>query len=120
MGLIFILVPFALLWAFMIVPQQRKMKAQRSTVSAAAVDDEVMLTSGIYGVISEIDGDVVFLEIAPDIEIKIAKAAISRVIRDDAAASDQKAIGTPDAASNASDDKGDGGEEPKKFGWTKK
>ena len=116
------------LYFLMIRPQQRKLKAQRELVQKAQVNDEIMMTSGIYGVITEIDGEVAYVEIAPDIEIKVQRAAISKVVpQHDAKAADSSASSSPDAnkpkasALKAALESGRPAEQaPKKFGWAKK
>ena len=37
--------------------------------------DEVLTTSGVYGFVTAVDGDIVWLEIAEDVEIRIASGA---------------------------------------------
>ena len=87
------------LYFLMIRPQQKKLKDQRALVQRAQVDDEIMMTSGIYGVITEIDGDVAFVEIAPDIEIKVQRAAISKVVSQQA--TETTDVGTTTASTPA-------------------
>ncbi len=70
------------LYAFMIVPQQRKMKAHRALLDSLAEGDVVVTNSGIFGAIAEVEGNVVWLEVAPDIELKIAKSAIAERVED--------------------------------------
>lgn len=75
-----LLLPVLLLgvmYFFLIVPQKKKQKAQADLMSSLGPGDEVITTGGIYGGVTEVDGDSVYLEIAPDIEIKIARRAIA-------------------------------------------
>jgi len=75
-----LLLPVLLLgvmYFFLIVPQKKKQKAQAELMSSLGPGDEVITTGGIYGGVTEVDGDDVYLEIAPDIEIKIARRAIA-------------------------------------------
>lgn len=37
----------------------------------------VMTNGGIYGAIAEVDGEIIWLEVAPDVELKIMKSSIS-------------------------------------------
>ena len=70
--------------------------------------DEVITTSGVYGVITGEDGDSRFwLEIDDDVQIRIARAAISGKASpdaDDAAADDDAADADESVAANADDD----------------
>jgi preprotein translocase YajC subunit len=61
MGLIFLPLMFLALWAIVILPQQRRMRAHRALVSVLQEGDEVMTTSGILGTITAIDDEVLHL-----------------------------------------------------------
>jgi len=62
--LVIFLVLLVLMYAVLIVPQQRRVKAQRAILSSLAEGDVVLTSAGIYGVITEMtDGDV-YLEVA--------------------------------------------------------
>ncbi len=74
---ILLLIPFAM-YFFMIRPQRRRMREQQELQRSIEVGDEVITTSGVYGVITGEDGDNRFwLEIDDDVQIRIARAAIS-------------------------------------------
>jgi len=65
------------LYAFMIIPQQRKMKAHNSLLQSLQEGDVVVTSAGIYGAIAEVEDNVVWLEVAPDVELKVLRSAIS-------------------------------------------
>jgi preprotein translocase subunit YajC len=69
---------FLVLWAIVILPQQRRMRAHNALVSVLKEGDEVMTTSGILGTITAIDDEVLHLEVAPGIRLRIVRAAIAR------------------------------------------
>jgi preprotein translocase subunit YajC len=74
---ILLLIPFAM-YFFMIRPQRRRVREQQELQRSIAVGDEVITTSGVYGTITGEDGDTRFwLEIDDDVQIRIARAAIS-------------------------------------------
>jgi preprotein translocase subunit YajC len=77
MDLIFLLVVFGLLYALLILPQQRRAKAQRALLASLEEGDQVLLSSGLYGFIEEIHGDVLWLEIADGVEVKVARSAVA-------------------------------------------
>jgi preprotein translocase subunit YajC len=85
--LILLLIPFAM-YFFLIRPQRRRMREQQELQRSIQVGDEVITTSGVYGVITGEDGDSRFwLEIDDDVQIRIARAAISgKAALDDASA----------------------------------
>ncbi len=65
------------LYAFMIVPQQRKMKAHNALLQSLQEGDVVVTSAGIYGAIAEVEDNVVWLEVAPDVELKVLRSAIA-------------------------------------------
>jgi len=66
---------------FMILrPQQKQRKQQQDMLSTLDVGDDVILESGIYGTVSDLDGATVFIMIADGVEIKVAKSNVARMI----------------------------------------
>src|SRR6476646_1554090 len=65
-------------WMVVIMPQQRRVPAHQTLVRQLSEGDEVMTTSGIFGTITSIDGDMLRLEVAPGVELRVAKGAIAR------------------------------------------
>ena len=83
--LIPLIVIMVAMWALLILPQQRRTKAHREMLASLDVGDEVVTASGIYGEITEFDGDTVFLAVNDATEIKITRASVSeRVVYEDA------------------------------------
>ena len=64
----------------LIKPQQQKLKAHRATIAKAAEGDRVLLSSGIYGTLTEVLGESAYLELAEGIEILISKAHIQDIV----------------------------------------
>src|SRR4051794_21910627 len=81
--------PLMLVGAYFLLirPQRRRQKEQVGLQRALAEGDEVLTTSGIYGFITGFDGDIVWLEIDDNIQIRVARAAVQRKV-DTAAVSD--------------------------------
>ena len=79
--LIFIGVMVALLWLLVIRPQRRRSAELTEMVAGLSVGDEVVTAGGMYGHIRRMDGDVLTVEIAPDISVRVARGAITGVIR---------------------------------------
>lgn len=77
--LIFMVGMFAVMYFFMIRPQQKKAKEQRKWVDELKKGDKVVTVSGIHGTISQVTAEnpVVVLEIATNTSVKIDKSAIS-------------------------------------------
>src|SRR3954454_11406037 len=91
MGIIFLPLMFVALWAIVILPQQRRMKAHRALVSVLEVGQEVMTTSGIIGTITAIDDEVLHLEVSPGVRLRIVRAAIARRMTEPEPEVDQEA-----------------------------
>jgi preprotein translocase subunit YajC len=69
----------------LIRPQNQRRRAQTQMQSDVEVGDEVVTTAGIYGTITEIDDDygIVTVEVAPNTDIRMARAAIAQRLVDD-------------------------------------
>ena len=67
--------PFLLL---IVRPQRRQMAAHRALVASLEVGDEVVTSGGIYGTIRQLDENAVDLEVAPGIELRVARGAITQ------------------------------------------
>lgn len=90
-------------YLFMIAPQRRKMKAHRQLLHSLQQGDEVLTSAGIYGAVAEVEDSIVWLEVAPEIELKIQKASIVQVVSqsddsDDSADASIDAAGDSDGA----------------------
>ncbi len=73
-----ILLLIVLMYFMLIRPQQKRMRAQQALLSAVQEGDEVLTTAGMYGFITAMEGDVVWVEIAEGVEVRVAKGAIAR------------------------------------------
>ena len=94
-GIIFIVL-IAVMWAALIVPQQRKVRRQRELVSSLQVGDDVMLSSGIYATITGEDDDDLFVSIADGVEIRVARGAVSNKVEFEDESADDPGDRAPD------------------------
>ena len=76
---IFLLIPVAM-YFLLIRPQRRRQREQAAMQSSIDVGDEVMTTSGLYGFITGFDGDIVWLEIDDNVQIRVARGAVQRKV----------------------------------------
>jgi preprotein translocase subunit YajC len=69
----------------LIRPQNQRRRAQVEMQSDIEVGDEVITTAGIYGTITDIDDDygIVTVEVAPNTDIRMARASIAQRLVDD-------------------------------------
>ena len=104
-GFIFIIaIAFLLLWLIVVRPQKKRQTQQQQMISELQVGDEVLTAGGIYGTISELEDDLVTVEIAPSTEVRVARRAIAGVTREP----DEEATGEPEEPQ--ADDAGSVGE----------
>lgn len=68
------------MYLLLIRPQQRRLKAQRTLIATVAAGDQVVTAGGIIGTIRVLDRDQVVLEVAPGVEVRVLRGAISRVV----------------------------------------
>ena len=72
---------FFIFYFILIRPQQKKLKAHQAMMKALAKGNKVMTTGGIIGTITKFESDnVIVLEIAQGVKIRIARAAVSEVV----------------------------------------
>ena len=66
-----------LFWVLVILPTRRRQKAAAELQAALQPGDEVMLTSGIFGVVRTVADDRLGLELAPGTVVQVARAAVA-------------------------------------------
>ena len=71
-----IILMFGALYYLLLRPQQKREKARRELVRSLQVGDEVVTNAGIHGVVAEVEDAVVWLEVAPNVELKLSRDAI--------------------------------------------
>ena len=76
-----IIIAFGFLWFVLIRPQKRRQVQTQQMLNELRVGDEVVTAGGIYGEITAVDGDDLMVEIAPRLEVRVARRAIGGVIR---------------------------------------
>ena len=70
-----------LFWLLIIRPQSRRQKALRELQGNLAPGDQVMLSSGVYGVVDSLSDERAHLRIADGVTIEVARGAVANVIR---------------------------------------
>ncbi len=67
---------FAIMYFLIIRPQMKKAKEQKQMIEALQKGDEVITAGGVVGRITRMGEQYVTIEIAPNIEIVVQKAAV--------------------------------------------
>jgi preprotein translocase subunit YajC len=73
-----------MIW-FMSRTQRKQRQRQADTVASLTPGTKVITTSGLVGIVEETDDDYVTLEISEGVLVQVVKAAIGRVIPEEAA-----------------------------------
>ena len=104
--LIILLLGLLLMWLLVVMPQRRRQAAQNSMLGALEPGDEVVTAGGLYGTITLVEEEDVRLEVAPGVDVRVAKRAIAAVIppeEDEEDEEDEEALeGEPLPAENDS------------------
>ena len=71
---------FVIMWFFMIRPQRKQQKAIEAFRNSLSAGQHVVTSGGVYGTVKEIIAEngrqIVVLEIAPSVKIKIDKSSV--------------------------------------------
>ena len=78
-SILFFVLIIAVFYLFLIRPQAKRQKEIQKFRKSLKKGDKVITTGGIYGKISDIKENVVILEIAPDVRVKVD---INTILRD--------------------------------------
>ena len=76
--LIMMVVIFAIMWFFMIRPQQKKQKEIQNFRNSIAVGSQVVTAGGVYGTVKSIEDadNTLMVEIARDVKIKVDRNSV--------------------------------------------
>jgi preprotein translocase subunit YajC len=89
------LLPFAGLFAvfyFLIIrPQQQKQNQHTAMLANLKRNDEIITSGGLYGRVMQLNDDVVTVEIAPNVKVRVSRPQIANVVTAAKASSGQAA-----------------------------
>lgn len=80
MDLIFVAIVGIIFYAVLILPQQRRNREHKALLSSLEEGDEIVTNAGLYGFIAAVDGEVLWVEVAEGVELKLAKSAVASKI----------------------------------------
>lgn len=63
----------------LIRPQQKRQKQHKQMVESLKVNDDVVTAGGIYGTVTRIKDNSVWLKVADKVEIEISKTSVNTV-----------------------------------------
>jgi preprotein translocase subunit YajC len=71
---------FVIFYFLLIRPQQKKSKMHKQMLSEIKKGDQVVSSGGLHGVVTGITDDVVTMEIAPKVRVKVSRGSISGIM----------------------------------------
>jgi preprotein translocase subunit YajC len=77
---------FIVFYFLLIRPQQKKAKQHQEMLSKLKKNDEVMTSGGIYGKVVTLADNVVTLEVAPNVRIRVNRPQIAAVVSEKSSA----------------------------------
>jgi preprotein translocase subunit YajC len=101
-----IIIGFVLLWLIVVRPQRRRQSQQQQMLRDLQVGDEVITAGGIYGEIVRLEEDEVAVEIAPQLEVRVARRAIAAVLSEPEEAEEPDEAEEPGPEDEADDAEG--------------
>jgi preprotein translocase subunit YajC len=70
----------------LIRPQQKQRKEQEQLLKSVKTGDKVLLSSGIYGIVSNVKEKTLMVKIAENVKVEVLKSAVSSVVQKSAEA----------------------------------
>lgn len=75
------IVAIGLVFYFLVIaPANKQRKKQQEMLSTLKKGDRVLTSGGIYGTIQGVEPDAVYLKIAENVKVKVARSAISSLV----------------------------------------
>lgn len=78
---IYLVILVVAFFVLVVRPQRRRLAAHRALMASLEVGTEVITTGGIYGVVVAVADDVITLEVAPQVSLKVARGAIAHLVQ---------------------------------------
>ena len=79
---------FLVFWFLVFRPQQQRAKDQRAKLDLVKRGDQVVTGGGLMGKVTKVDGDVVEIELAPNVRVRAIKATLGDITSGTKAAND--------------------------------
>ena len=82
-GLIVLAILLVLFWFVLVRPQRTRQREQQQLIHDLEPGDEIVSAGGFYGTITEIEDDVLHVEIAPGLIVRMARGAVAGIVETD-------------------------------------
>src|SRR4029453_7272275 len=77
-------------YVLMIRPQRQRQAQQQSMIDNAGIGDDILTSGGIYGTITQVEGDDVVVELAPNLTVHMTRRGIAAVLPPEEDAEDEE------------------------------
>ena len=77
-GFLPLIVLVGVFWFMIMRPQQRRVKEQRMLLANVKQGDKVVAAGGIVGTVRRVDDDILSLQVADNVVIKVDKGSVSK------------------------------------------
>jgi preprotein translocase subunit YajC len=75
------LIAIAVVFYFIVIaPTNKQRKKQQEMLSSLKKGDRVVTSGGIYGTVQGVEAEVVYLKIAENVKVKVARSAITGIV----------------------------------------
>ncbi len=78
--LVIMVLLLVVMYVLMIRPQRKRQQEQQSMIAGAGVGDDVLTTGGIYGTVTQAEGDDLVVEIADGLSVHMTRRGIAAVL----------------------------------------
>jgi preprotein translocase subunit YajC len=78
--LIVMVLLLGVMYVLMIRPQRRRQQEHQSMIDACDVGEDVLTTGGIYGTVTQVEGDDLVVEIADGVSVHMTRRGIAAVL----------------------------------------
>ena len=80
MGFLPLIIMFAIFYFLLIRPQQKKAKQHKEMLGALKKGDRVISSGGLHGMVTGLTEDIVTMEIAPKVRVKVSRGSVSGIM----------------------------------------
>ncbi|MGI6678637.1 MAG: preprotein translocase subunit YajC [Dehalobacterium sp.] len=77
--IIYFIFIFGIFYLVLIRPQQKRQKQHRELLQSLKVNDDVITAGGIFGTITRVKDNSVWLKVADKVEIEVLKSSVSNI-----------------------------------------
>lgn len=82
MNMVFMFVILGVMFYFLLIrPQQKQRKQQEELLKNVKTGDKVLLSSGFYGIVSNVKEKSLMVKIADNVKVEVLKSAVSSVVQ---------------------------------------